>query len=136
MMESEKMRHLQIRIARLDEQQAYKELFTSLYNYLFHFARTLVKSKESAEEIDSDVFIKVWEKRKELEKIDNLKLYLYVSTRNTAYNYLEKQKRNATAPIVEFSAAFTSVCLDPEQLMISADMLALKIPKSHRPITP
>jgi RNA polymerase sigma-70 factor (family 1) len=125
MMEPEKMSHLQLRIARFDDQHAYKELFTSLYNYLFHFARTLVKSKESAEEIVSDVFIKVWEKRRELEKIDNLKVYLYVSTRNTAYNYLEKQKRNATAPIVEFSAALTSVYLDPEQLMISADMLAL-----------
>lgn len=124
-MDTEKMSHLQRRIARFDDQHAYKELFTSLYNYLFHFARTLVKSKESAEEIVSDVFIKVWEKRKELEKIDNLKVYLYVSTRNMAFNYLEKQKRNATAPIVEFSAAFTSVYLDPEQLMISADMLAL-----------
>jgi RNA polymerase sigma-70 factor (family 1) len=125
MIDKEKICHLQRRIAQFDDQYAYKELFTSLYNYLFHFARTLVKSKESAEEIVSDVFIKVWEKRKELEKIDNLRVYLYVSTRNMAFNYLEKQKRNATAPIIEFSAAFTSIYLDPEQLLISADMLAL-----------
>jgi RNA polymerase sigma-70 factor (ECF subfamily) len=125
MIDVEKIAHLQTRIARLDDQYAYKELFASLYNYLFHFARTLVKSKESAEEIVSDVFIKVWEKRKELETVENLKVYLYVSTRNTAFNYLEKQKRNATAPIIEFAAAFTSVYLNPEQLMISADTLVL-----------
>jgi RNA polymerase sigma-70 factor (family 1) len=124
MIDVERLSHLQRRIARFDDQLAYKELFTSLYNYLFHFARNLVKSKESAEEIVSDVFIKIWERRKEIEKIDNLKVYLYISTRNTALNYLEKQKRSATAPIVEFSAAFTSVYLDPEQLMISADLLA------------
>jgi RNA polymerase sigma-70 factor (family 1) len=125
MIDEEKICQLQRRIAGSDDQHAYRELFTSLYNYLFHFARTLVKSKESAEEIVSDVFIRIWEKRKELDKIDNLKVYLYVSTRNTAFNYIEKQKRNATAPIVEFSAAFASVQLDPEQLLIRADTLAL-----------
>lgn len=120
-----RIQYLQNRIARSDDQQAYKELFTSLYSYLFHFARTLVKAKEPAEEIVSDVFIKVWEKRKELEKIDNLKVYLYVTTRNMAFNYLEKQKNIVTNPLEDLPAEFTSVYFDPEQLMITADMLAL-----------
>jgi RNA polymerase sigma-70 factor (family 1) len=119
------IRILQDRIARLDDQQAYKELFTSLYSYLFQFARTIVKSKESAEEVVSDVFIKVWERRKELEKIDNLKVYLYVSTRNIAFNYLDKQKRVYTNSIDDFEAEFTSIYFDPEQLLVTADMLAL-----------
>jgi RNA polymerase sigma-70 factor (ECF subfamily) len=117
------IRDLQVRIARFDDQQAYKELFTSLYSYLFQFAKTLVKAKEPAEEIISDVFIKVWEKRKDLEKIENLKLYLYVSTRNIAYNYLDKQKRSATNALDNVQAEFTSVYFDPEQLLITADML-------------
>ncbi len=109
----------------MDDQQAYKELFTTFYSYLFRFAKTLVKSKESAEEIVSDVFIKMWERRKELEKIDNLKVYLYVSTRNIAYNYLDKQKRNPTNRLDDFGGEFASIYFDPEQLMITADMLAL-----------
>jgi RNA polymerase sigma-70 factor (ECF subfamily) len=125
MINESKIRYLQDRIAHSDDKYAYKELFTSLYNYLFHFARTLVRTKETAEEIVSDVFIKVWEKRKELDEIDNLKVYLYVATRNTAFNYLEKQKRNTTYPLENVPAIFTSVYLDPEQLMITADMLAL-----------
>jgi RNA polymerase sigma-70 factor (ECF subfamily) len=118
------IRDLQTRIARHDDQLAYRELFTSLYSYLFRFAKTLVKAKEPAEEIISDVFIKVWEKRKELEKIENLKLYLYVSTRNIAYNYLDKQKRSATNPIEDFQAEFSSLYFDPEQMLITADMMA------------
>ncbi|HWK06241.1 MAG TPA: RNA polymerase sigma-70 factor [Puia sp.] len=116
---------LQLRIARFDDQQAYKELYTSLYSYLFQFAKTLVKAKEPAEEIVSDVFIRVWERRKELEKIENLKVYLYVSTRNIAFNYLDKQKRSATNSIEDYHAEFTSVYFNPEQLLITADMLAL-----------
>jgi RNA polymerase sigma-70 factor (family 1) len=121
----DRIQYLQQQIARFDDQQAYKELFKSLYHYLYPFARTIVKEKESAEEVVSDVFIKVWEKRKELEKIDNLKVYLYVSTRNIAFNYLDKQKRNATFSIDDFQADFTSVYFDPEQMLITADMLAL-----------
>ena len=118
------IRDLQSRIARYDDQLAYRELFTSLYSYLFRFAKSLVKAKEPAEEIISDVFIKVWEKRKELEKIENLKLYLYVTTRNIAYNYLDKQKRSATNPLEDLQAEFTSLYFDPEQMLITADMMA------------
>jgi len=121
----EKIQYLQYRISRFEDQQAYKELFTSFHTYLCQFARTFVKAKEPAEEIVSDVFIKIWEKRKGLEKIDNLKLYLYVATRNTAFNYLDKQKRNATHSTEDLPATLTSVYLDPEQLLITADMLAL-----------
>jgi RNA polymerase sigma-70 factor (family 1) len=116
---------LQYRIARLDDQQAYRELYTSLYSYLFGFAKTIVQSRESAEEVVSDVFIKLWERRKELEKIENLKVYLYVATRNIAFNYLDKQKRNSTNSIDDVEAEFTSIDFDPEQMLITADMLAL-----------
>jgi RNA polymerase sigma-70 factor (family 1) len=125
MISANEIQYLQRRIARHDDQQAYKDLFTSLYSYLFQFARTLVREKEAAEEIVSDVFIKVWEKRKDLEKIDNLKVYLYVTTRNKAFNYLDKQRRFDTDPIDDMTVELASVYLDPEQLMITADMLAL-----------
>ena len=124
-MTAEGVKYLQSRIARFDDQKAYKELFTSLYSPLFLFAKSMVKSKESAEEIVSDIFIRIWEKRRDLEKIDNLKVYLYVSIRNAALNHLSLQKRNTTNSLEEFHAEFTSIYFDPEQLLITADMLAL-----------
>ncbi len=120
-----KIADLQIRIARNEDHKAYKELFTSLYTYLLHFALTLVKMKQPAEEIVSDVFIKIWQKRKELEKIENLKVYLYIATKNLSLNYLEKQKRTTTDNIEEFANQFKSIYFDPEQLMITADMVSL-----------
>src|ERR1700743_3997792 len=96
MITAEQIQYLQQRIACHDDHHAYKLLYTARYPYLYPFARALVKAKEPAEEVVSDVFIKVWEKRRELEKIENLKLYLYVATRHIALNYLDKEKRNAT----------------------------------------
>src|ERR1700722_5306232 len=119
------IKDLQHRIVRKDDQQDYKELYRLLYSYLFNFARTVVPSRETAEEIVSDVFVRLWERRKELEKVENLKVYLYVATRNTAFNYLNKQKRTPTNSIDDLEAEFTSIYFDPEQLLITADMLAL-----------
>jgi len=124
MIASDKILYLQNQIAYYDDQFAYKELFTGFYAYLYHFAFSYVKSKQSAEEILSDVFIKIWEKRKDLQKIDNLKVYLYVATRNTALNYVEKQKRAATYEIDESTIALKALYFDPEQLLITAEMMS------------
>src|SRR5215467_4616795 len=124
MIASDKILYLQNQIAYYDDQFAYKELSTGFYAYLYHFAFSYVKSKQSAEEILSDVFIKIWEKRKDLQKIDNLKVYLYVATRNTALNYVEKQKRAATYEIDESTIALKALYFDPEQLLITAEMMS------------
>jgi RNA polymerase sigma-70 factor (family 1) len=120
---AERILELQNRIAFSDDQRAYRELFTEFYSCLHRFALGFVKSKQTAEEIVSDVFIKIWEKRKGLEKVANLKLYLYVATRNTSLNYLEKQKQ--TEPFLrDFTGTEEkSADLNPEQLMITAEML-------------
>ncbi len=124
MIAADRIQYLQNRIARYEDQQAYKELFTEFYFYLHHFATGFIKSKQSAEEIVSDVFIRIWKKRKELERIGNLKVYLYTATRNIALNYLEKQKRTATYSIDEESAAgIKSIYFNPEQLLITAEMM-------------
>jgi RNA polymerase sigma-70 factor (ECF subfamily) len=124
-MTAEGLKYLQSRIARFDDQKAYKELFTTLYSPLFLFAKSMVKSREPAEEIVSDVFIRIWEMRRGLEKIENLKVYLYVAVRNASLSFLSNQKNNNTNPLEEFHAEFTSIYFDPEQLLITADMLAL-----------
>ena len=125
MIAAERIQYLQDRISRTEEQQAYKELFIELYPWLCQFAMTFIKSKELAEEIVSDVFIKIWEKRKELGKINNLKVYLYVATRNTAFNYLDQQKHVDSGDIEQFSAKLRSPYFDPEQLMITTEMVFL-----------
>jgi RNA polymerase sigma-70 factor (ECF subfamily) len=125
MIAAERIVYLQNKIARFEDQQAYKELFTSLYGYLHHFAWNFVKSKQLSEEVVSDVFIKVWEKRKSLDKIENLKVYLYVATRNIALNYLDKKKNANYEDIEDFSAELKSSYSDPEQLLITSDMMFL-----------
>lgn len=114
---------LQQQIALFNNQQAYNELFLHFYPSLQQFAFSILKSKQLSEEAVSDVFIKIWENRKTLHTITNLKFYLFTSTRNTALNYLKKQKGSQNLLPDDYWVELNSVFFDPEQLMITAEMI-------------
>lgn len=126
---------LQQKIALFNDQQSYNELFLHFYPSLQQFAFSYVKSKQLSEEIVSDVFIKIWEKRTTLHKIANLKFYLFTSTRNTAINYLKKQKGAKSIAAEDYWVELNSVYFDPEKLMITAEMMQ-KIQKAIQSLPP
>ena len=117
-----RLRFLQTRIARFEDQQAYKELFLTLYPTLLKFISGIVKSKPTAEEIISDVFIKIWEKRQDLELVINIRVYCYVIAKNLSLNFLEKQRKTTTLNIEDFSDSLSELYINPEQLMITSEM--------------
>ena len=114
------------RIARYDDSIAYKQLFCLYYSRLLQFSYSITRSKECAEEVVSDVFLKIWSTRKSLLKIENFPLYLYISIKNQSINYLEKQHRQRSFSIDEMAVELKSIYLDPEQLLITSEMM-LKI---------
>lgn len=125
MIAAERIAFLQVRIAQFEDQKAYEELYVSLYKYLYNFAWGFVKSKQLAEEIVSDVFIKVWQKRESLENIGNFKVYLYVATKNISLNYLGRTRTPSFADIDGLNTELISTYSDPEQLLITSDMMQL-----------
>lgn len=103
-------------------QQTFKHLYGYFYRRLYHFALSMVKIKEAAEEIIEDVFIRIWQQREHLPLILNLKVYLYTAVKNTSLNYLSKKaKENITEPFDHIHIEF-SESVNPEQLMITAEM--------------
>ena len=120
---SDNMVELQRRIALYDDEPAYREIFFTFYKALVRFALTFLEDKQSAEEVVSDVLMKVWQNRKTLTSIENLRVYLYVSTRNTSINYLSKQKRNVVVSLDNLTIDFPSTALNPEQLMNTSEMM-------------
>ena len=59
-----------------NDQSALKELYTQFGGKLFRFAFAIIHSRELAEEIVEDVFIKVWLRRARIANIENLTWYL------------------------------------------------------------
>jgi RNA polymerase sigma-70 factor (ECF subfamily) len=77
-----------------------------------------VHSREAAEEIVSDVFVKIWNRRAELEKITNLEVYLFVAVKNHSLNYLDQYSSLRISPINEETGiAELTNSVDPEKTM-------------------
>src|SRR5512147_552556 len=83
-----------MRIALSEDMKAYKELYLLMFDSLFQFSFSFVKSKQVAQELVSDVFIKLWQIRSQLSAIDNLKPYLFGITKNISLNYLAMTSKN------------------------------------------
>ena len=116
------LKDIQNRIALQSDEQAYEELFRYFYPSLYQFALSFVKTGQLAEEVVSDVFIRIWQKRPALARIQDLKLYLFISTKNTALNYLRQQKRDTLLPD-DYRVQLRSIYFDPEELLITAEMV-------------
>lgn len=83
------VRSLQAQIAA-GSQQAFASLFRLFHSRLHSFSMQYVHVKETAEEITNDVFVKLWNRRGEIEAINNLSTYLFVAVKNYSLNYLKQ----------------------------------------------
>ncbi len=77
-------------------EKAFRELFESkkdkIYSYLFR----ITKSREIAEEILIDVFLKVWSLKDMIQEIQNIDAFLYKIAHNKALDFLKLTSRNAS----------------------------------------
>jgi RNA polymerase sigma-70 factor (ECF subfamily) len=106
----------------LGDQLAFRELYHLFHKRLHYFAFALVKTKEAAEEIVEDVFIRLWNQRSSITEINNLRIYLYIATKNTALNYLSKKARESIIePFDNIDIALQETGVSPEQIMITAE---------------
>jgi len=77
-----------------NDQTALECLFEKYYYRLCDFAFQYVRSVDLAEEVVSDVFLKIWKNRHKIDIETNFKAYIYTATRNQALNYIQKEKND------------------------------------------
>jgi RNA polymerase sigma-70 factor (family 1) len=116
-----RIKDLQRRIAVYEDEAAYKELFFLLFNSLTRFATGFVQSKETAEEIVSDLFIKIWNERSRLEVIEDLRLYLFVAVKNNSLRKLKQLQKRDTVSLDELAVEMDSAYPNPEDQVLSAE---------------
>lgn len=113
------MQSLLHRIQYENDETAFEGFYRSQVFRLFQFAFAFVRNKELAEEIVNDVFLKLWQNRSRIDRIDNVSVYLYVAVKNTASNYL---KRGMGTPHAEPAVDHFYLSPDPEQLLVTGEL--------------
>lgn len=76
----------------LRDAKAFERVFRMYYPELTLFANRFLNDLDLSQEIVSDTFTYLWEKRESLVPMDSLKSYLYKMVQNRCLNYLKHKK--------------------------------------------
>jgi RNA polymerase sigma-70 factor (ECF subfamily) len=98
---------------RKGELEAFDAVFEKYGARLFGFAMKYLKSKEETEELVQDVFLKIWENRKNLKKDSSLKSYLFTISYHDICKFFRKKQLHGK--LKEEIGLTTDSSVDPEE---------------------
>ena len=73
--------------------KAFDLLFRTYYSKIERFLAGFLDTKEEAEDLAQDVFVKLWQNRSAIIYVENLNAYLYRMAKNLLYDYIEKSQK-------------------------------------------
>lgn len=76
-------------------------VFEQFYNPLCKYASGFIKEREVCEDIVQDVFVKIWEKRRDILAVDGIKFYLFTAVRNNCLTHIHREQRQPVYSLAE-----------------------------------
>jgi len=113
------------RISRQDDEKALKELFDLFYGKLIEIANFFVNDQFLAQDIVSEVFIKLWKNRSKLEEIKSIDAYLYVATKRQSLNHIRDIKKKKHVPLEKLDANVQIEFRSPESILFSNEFAGI-----------
>ena len=77
---------------KTDDMGAYERVFREYYRPMTAYAFRFLGNLADSESIVQDVFLRLWQKRKEIMITSSLQNYLFRSVKNHCINYIEHEK--------------------------------------------
>ncbi|WP_294627817.1 RNA polymerase sigma factor [uncultured Bacteroides sp.] len=100
-------------------EKMYKRYFEKCYSIALYF----VQSPSSAEDVLSEVFLSLWSKRKYLKEVKEWDSYLFMTVKNHAVTFLEKnQQQDNLSSIDQYTIEIAESELTPEEKLLKKDM--------------
>lgn len=120
------------------DRNAFQELYRQYWQQVYNFGRLYLKSKDAAEEVVQDVFLKVWESREFIREEDNFKGLLFIITRNIIFNQSRKNLNEDFYKMTVLAAMEESYDIEEEietkDLKEYIDMLISELPPRRQEI--
>jgi RNA polymerase sigma-70 factor (family 1) len=103
------------------DEKSLERLIESNSSSMYHYVYAIVKDKEDAEEIVSDIFFEVWKQRKNLNDIINFRSWIYTVAYRKSISFLRKGTHLDTISFDDLDDfLFTEVTL-PDNNIISKE---------------
>lgn len=104
------------------EEKGFAFFFNEYYACLSFFAFKILNDEAEAQDVVSDSFVKLWERREAIDKPGSLKSYLYTTVKNACVDLLrsKERKRKNESEILQLSDKWEQTVLHK---MIEAEVL-------------
>ena len=112
------------RLVSAGNEQAFEKIYNYYHKKLISFSNNYTKSKELAEEVVEDVFVKLWFKRENVAQIENLNVYLYTSIKHQSLNAISKEARRVVTELLEITEFDVhSEHNTPHDLLVTSELM-------------
>jgi RNA polymerase sigma-70 factor (family 1) len=81
-----------VKLIRLGDQPAFEEIYLRYNRQLYYLAMKYLKSKNLSEDAVQEIFIKLWQKRDQLDPEKSVKGFLFISMKNHVLNMIRNRK--------------------------------------------
>ena len=100
-------------MAIVDQKQyeLFKAVFGQYYQLLCNYAYSYTKDRDEAEDIVQEVFLRIWEKKRDLMETETIRFYLFTAVRNNSLTLLGRKKKTTLLPAEEIN----SVIVEPSE---------------------
>ena len=75
--------------------RALQVIFKQFYPPLCLFAERMLHDRPAAEDLVGDTMVKLWNRHTDFENMQNIKAFLYITTRNACLNLLKQMQRES-----------------------------------------
>ena len=82
-----------IELFREGNRHVFKHVYDLFYETIYTFVYNLVRNEEEAQDITTDSFVKLWRLRDRFESLNNIKAFLYVTSRNASLDHFRRLQR-------------------------------------------
>jgi RNA polymerase sigma-70 factor (family 1) len=103
-----------------DDPKAYTDIYEAYFPLLLQSATRFLKIKPAAEDVCNEVFLTLWQNRKQLPEIQSLQAYLLTSVRNRSINALKSIARSH-AMAEEVKNTFPPHTIDAEAQLLNKE---------------
>ncbi|MGD1843488.1 MAG: RNA polymerase sigma-70 factor [Thermonemataceae bacterium] len=123
------------RIIKYDDERAFQYLFETYYESLCRYALYFVSAPMVAEEVVSDVFLKIWNNRKKIKITFSFNAYVFRAVHNQSLDYLRSKSARQAYNLEEINYSHELPTESPEEQLLF-DELHTKIEAAIESLAP
>jgi RNA polymerase sigma-70 factor, ECF subfamily len=122
-----------------DDKTALEQLFNYFYPRLYNFSKSFLKLDEGIDDILQEVFLKIWQNRKNIKNTETFNSYIFTITRNLLLNELRSRlnEQKTKEKIFKRSVAeefLLSEQIEYQEMKEKVDQMVAILPERQREV--